>query len=418
MREAIAHPARKESQKALEAGFSDLIRTNVDAAKAIYPQLLKARHLQGAAAQPFTRLMALGLAWDRRSDALGYFEQLGALKGDHKAQVWRIRSALWNGDWKHARQWIEALPAKHAKSPQWRYWLARADERLGQKDTAQTLYQSLTQGHGYYALLASWRLGVGYAPNTASLVNQPKLQKALISDTGVRRAHELFLAGLPSRAGLEWRVALGRASSAQRLQAVHLAHDWGWYSQSIATAARQGVFHAYDLLYPLPYPKAVAAAATAADLPEDWVYGVIRQESLYNRRAVSPSGAMGLMQLMPATADLVARRNDLPKPDGRNDLFDPRRNLTLGTKYLRTLLDRENGAFVVALAGYNAGASRAEHWLPSQPLAADVWIENIPYTETRHYIQRILWHVAIFGWERSDKPQNISALLAPVGPAG
>lgn len=416
LRAAIDQPHRKLPHGALKAGFSRLVRSDVDAAQQIYPDLLKARRLRGTAARPFTRLLALGLAWDRRPESVSWFKRLGAVHGDLKVQEWRIRAALWNHDWNQAQAWLEALPRKQAQSPRWQYWLARADEQLGAAGPAKTIYSQIAEGQGYYALLASWRLGHGYAPATAPLVDRPKLDQALLGLAGVQRAHELFQAGLSSRAGLEWRVALAQATPDERLQAVHLAHGWGWYAQSIATAARQGVYHAYDLLYPLPYAQAVQAAAATAELPPDWVYGVIRQESLYNPRAVSRSGALGLMQLMPATAKAVARRNEIPVSTSRAALFDPSVNIRLGTTHLRELLDRENDSFVVVLASYNAGVHAAEHWLPKKALAADVWIENIPYDETRGYVQRVLWHVAIFGWERNDKPQNISAFLAPVGP--
>lgn len=417
--DAIAHPEQPYPAQALLAGFSRLVRNHADDAAALYPQLVKARQLDATAARPFTRLLALGLAWDRSPQALSYFEQLGAVDdGDATAQEWRVRAALWAGDWTRARAWIATLPPALGNDPEWRYWLARAAESTGDLTTADRIYNDLANSNGYYALLASWRLGRGYTPRPAPLVDTPALEPRLNAMPGVVRAHELFQAGLSSQADLEWRIALARATPDEQLQGVWLAHGWGWYAQAIATAARQGVFAAYDLLYPRPYTAAVKLAAQDSALPTDWIYAVTRQESLYNERAISPSGALGLMQLMPATARAVAQRNRLPVPDANTDLFDPDTNLMLGATHLRELIDRENNSLVLALAGYNAGVNAANRWLPAKPLAADVWIENVPYNETRRYIKRILWHIAIFGWEADGKAQNISTLMAPIEPGG
>ncbi|HEU0196565.1 MAG TPA: transglycosylase SLT domain-containing protein [Nevskiaceae bacterium] len=414
---AVAHRTPAITVDALRAGFSRLVRRNVDAALKLYPQLLEVYGLHGADAEPFTRLLALGLAWSRQPQALHYFEQLQVKSSDTLALEWRVRAALWAGDWQGVHDWIIAFPAALRSDEKWQYWLARADSKLGEPDAARMLYAPLADGSGYYALLASWRLDRGYTPTPRPLIDHPAVQVALAAWPGLVRAHELFQVGLPSLAGVEWTTALANATRAQRLQAVRLAYGWGWYEQAVATAARQGVFSAYDLLYPRPFAQAVGAAASANQLPRDWIYAVTRQESLFNARAVSSSGALGLMQLMPATARAVVRRHQLAVPTTRAALFVPHNNLQLGATYLRGLLNREGGAFIVALAGYNAGYNAAERWLPAKPLAADIWIENIPYTETRRYIKRILWHVAVFGWEASGKPQNISPLLAPVGGA-
>jgi soluble lytic murein transglycosylase len=144
------------------------------------------------------------------------------------------------------------------------------------------------------------------------------------------------------------------------------------------------------------------------------VYGVIRQESLYRADAVSSAGARGLMQLQIDTARRTARALKLPKPNV-DDLFVPAINTSLGAGYLRTLLDRFDGQLPVALAGYNAGPNAAARWLPDQTIDADVWIENIPYDETREYVQRILWHRLMFTWLADDsRGEHKGFSLAPI----
>jgi soluble lytic murein transglycosylase len=179
-------------------------------------------------------------------------------------------------------------------------------------------------------------------------------------------------------------------------------------------ATKAEVFDDFDLLYPRPYDREIADGAKRAGLPPEWLYGVLRQESLYDPRARSGADALGLLQLLPETARAVARRNDLPIPT-RDDLFDPPTNVRLGAAYLREQADTFGGRFILALGAYNAGPNAVKRWLPTGPMEADVWIENVPYNETRNYIQRIVWHQTVYGWKTQNKTQRVTALMAPIG---
>jgi soluble lytic murein transglycosylase len=192
-----------------------------------------------------------------------------------------------------------------------------------------------------------------------------------------------------------------------------LALRWGWYDQGIASASKQGVFNDYAVLYPRPYDPQVQAAAELTHLPGDLIYGVLRQESLYDTQAVSRAGALGLLQLIPETTARVARRWQRPVPQ-REQLFDPAVNIALGSAELHDMLDQFGGQLPVAIAAYNAGPNAAARWLPDAPRDAAVWIENIPYNETRDYVQRVLWHSLVFGWRRSGEPQKPDAWLGQV----
>jgi soluble lytic murein transglycosylase len=219
------------------------------------------------------------------------------------------------------------------------------------------------------------------------------------------RARELLLAGLPVAAANEWAASYASASPEERRQLIHLAARWGWHDVSVATATRENVFFDYAALYPRPYADEVRSAAEHARIAIPLLYGVIRQESLFRPDAVSSAGALGLAQLTPATARTVARHAREPVPRTA-DLLEPRVNLRLGASYLRMLMDRYGEQLPVALAAYNAGPNAAERWLPETPQDADVWVENIPYNETRDYVQRVLWHSVVFGWLQTGAPQD------------
>ncbi|HSG65115.1 MAG TPA: lytic transglycosylase domain-containing protein, partial [Gammaproteobacteria bacterium] len=178
---------------------------------------------------------------------------------------------------------------------------------------------------------------------------------------------------------------------------------------------RQQLYNDYQLLYPRPFNREVRAATRLTGLPGELIYGVLRQESLYRVDAVSSAGALGLLQLLPSTARHTARRWQRPAP-AYADLLDPAINIPLGAATLRGHLDRFDGRTTVALAAYNAGPRAARRWLPPTEMEADIWVENIPYNETRSYVQRVLWHSLVFAWLRDDAPQNAAAWLKPITP--
>jgi soluble lytic murein transglycosylase len=170
------------------------------------------------------------------------------------------------------------------------------------------------------------------------------------------------------------------------------------------------------LRYPRPFLEAVSQAAKLAQLPQDWILAVMRQESLFRKDAVSRADARGLMQMVPATASAVARRWHL-SPPGRDGLFDPSIAVPLGGAYLRELLDRYGEQLTLSLAAYDAGPAAVARWLPRKSMDADVWIENIPYNETRAYVQHIAEHIVAFASVRGAEAPRLQILLSDVEPA-
>ena len=187
-------------------------------------------------------------------------------------------------------------------------------------------------------------------PSPLDAAAQTRLSKI----AGMIRAHELFDCDMNDEAALEWNTALDGADNALKVQAALLASRWGWFAQSITTLAQTGEFDDVTLRYPRPFADVVSRAAKIAQLPQDWILAVMRQESLFRKDAVSRADARGLMQMVPSTASAVARRWHLPAP-GRDDLFDPAIAVPLGAAHLRELLDRYGEQLTLSLAAYDAG---------------------------------------------------------------
>jgi soluble lytic murein transglycosylase len=410
------HPALTVDPDALGAGFEKLAHIDSSAALNLLPQLLARPGMTPPLQARLQRAAALGAAYDRDPRAIAAFDDLPADAVDTQVEEWRVRAALWTGDYAKALGWIALMPASLAITPRWRYWRARAVAATAGADAAAPLFAEIADLRDYYGYLAADRLHRSYHLNARPSPDDAKEQAAIAEQAGLIRAHELFDCDMADEAAAEWTAALGAAEPAVKVQAAHLAARWGWYAESIATLAQAGEWDDVHLRYPRPYPDAVAAASELADVRPSWILAVMRQESLYRKDAVSRADARGLMQMLPATAIAVARRWHLPTPR-KDSLFDPSVAVPLGAAYLRELLNRYAGRLDLGLAAYNAGPVPVARWLPPKAMDADIWIENIPYGETRNYVQHILEHIVALAYVSGAEPPRLEALTPPVEPA-
>jgi soluble lytic murein transglycosylase len=408
-------PALSVEPEALATGFDKLSRTDTAQAFDLLPKLL-ARSDTAALQDRLKRSAALGAAYDRDPRALVAFDDVPAAAADVPVQEWRVRAALWRGDYARALPWLEQMPPALATQPRWRYWHARAVAATKGKDAAAPLFGEIAGLRDYYGYLAADRVGRPYNLNVRPSQIDTTAQASLGRQPGIIRAHELFDCDMTDEAMAEWTTALEGADAGLKVQAALLASHWGWYAQSIATLAQTGEFDDVILRYPRPFAEAVNQAGKLAQLPQDWILAVMRQESLFRKDAVSRADARGVMQMVPSTAVAVARRWHLSAP-GRDGLFDPLVAVPLGSAYLRELLDHYGEQLALSLAAYNAGPGAIARWLPAQTTDADIWIENIPYNETRAYVQHILEHIVAFASVRGAEPARLDVLMAPVEPA-
>jgi soluble lytic murein transglycosylase len=402
-----AHPTTPIDADTLALSFDKLARSDAAAAFGLLPQLLARGDMNPALAARLRRSVALAAAYDHDSRAIAAFEQLPLEAVDALVQEWRVRAALWEGDFVRTREWIEQMPPELSSLPRWRYWRARAIATLEGEVAALPLFTELAQLRDYYGYLAADRLHLPYQLNSHASPDDVGTQLALASEPAVLRAHELFECDQGDDASVEWNVALASAGNGLKVQAAHLAARWGWYVQAITTLAQTGEFDDVPLRYPRPFPELVEEAAKLSRLPPEWIYAVMRQESLFRVDAVSHADARGLMQMQPATAALVARRWRM-KPPSRDALFEPAVAIPLGSAHLRDLLDRYGGNLALTLAAYNAGPGAVERWQPHKNMSADVWLENVPYNETRGYVQHILEHMVAFAHVADVPPPSVS----------
>ena len=410
------HPSLTVEPEALASGFEKLARTEPANALDLLPQLLTREDLTPELKGRLRRAAALGAAYDRDPRAIAAFDEIPPAAVDAQVQEWRARAALWNGDFARALAWIEQMPPTLAMQPRWRYWHARAIAATSSDAAAAPMFGEIAGLRDYYGYLAADRIAKPYNLNVRPSPPDASAQTALSKLAGMIRAHELFDCDMADEAASEWNAALEGADNALKVQAALLASRWGWFAQSITTLAQSGQFDDVMLRYPRPFLDDVSRAAKLAQLPQDWILGVMRQESLFRKDAVSRADARGVMQMVPATASAVARRWHLSSP-GRDGLFDPSIAVPLGAAYMRELLDRYGEQLALSLAAYDAGPAAVARWLPQKTMDADVWIENIPYNETRAYVQHIVEHIVAFASVRGAQAPRLQILLSDVEPA-
>jgi len=379
-------------------------------------EILKRRYRFDAEQQTAAR-HAVALAYLRflQPEAL---ERLAGVDGadDPDIQRKRILLALEKNDWVHVLSWIDALRPADRASAQWRYWKGRALQQLGRRGEAQTLLAQVAQDRTYYAFLAADRSGQDYYLVDKPLQVDPALLRRMANQGSALRAQELLALGRTTDARREWRSLTRDLDAGSLKVAARLAADWGWRDQAIFTLARSDSWDDLALRFPLEHLDLVNRQASENGIQTPWVLAVMRQESAFAEDAQSPVGARGLMQLMPATARQVAQRLGQSRPDGM-DLFRPETNIPLGAAYLSQIYQRLDRHPVLATAAYNAGPGRVAQWLPDRTLDADIWVETIPFRETRTYVQRVMAYAVIYEKRLGRKPGSIVQRMRPIAGA-
>ncbi len=326
----------------------------------------------------------------RRHDdrALDWFGRAGTALSETQL-AWRARANLRAGRWAELLATILAMPPEMQEEPVWRYWRGRAHKALGAGFQANQIFARLSRDHHYYGLLAEEELPVRLETRPIDYrVSEAEVSR-MEALPGIQRALMLREIGLLADAVAEWDWALRGADDVLLLAAAEIARRHQWYDRAIVTAERTRELHNFDLRYLTPYRDLARANAREFGLDEAWIYGLMRQESRFVAHARSSAGARGLMQIMPATAAWIARQLGEKRSD-RTDINQPETNVRYGSFYLKRVLDDLQGSPVLATAAYNAGPGRARRWQAAVPLEGAVYIETIPFLETREYVKKVM----------------------------
>jgi soluble lytic murein transglycosylase len=357
--------------------------------------------------------IALHAARVHHPKALSFYALADGTTLDKDQLAWQVRAALRAKDWVTVHDVIAAMPAKQQDESVWRYWLARALKEQNEQVEANAIFSQLANGRHYYGWLAAEELESAMSSPDEQYTTTDIEVTAIASQPAIKRSIELHRLNMRWEARAEWVWATREFDDKQLLAAAEYAARQKWYDVAIITADNTRQVHDFNLRYPTPYRDLMRSAANDENLDEAWVYGLTRQESRFMHYAKSGVGASGLMQLMPATAKWAAKRMGLD--DYSHDkIHDLNTNIELGTYYMRHTLDLMNGQAVMATAAYNAGPSRAKRWMASEPLEAAIYIETIPFSETRNYVQKVMANAHLYAPRLGTKIQSLKSRLGVV----
>lgn len=357
--------------------------------------------------------IATAAARRHNPEAPNWFAQAGNSHLSELQRQWKTRAALRAGRWAEVLQSINTMSTSMQNEPVWRYWKARALKAMNATAQANTLFARLSTEFHYYGLLAEEELPTRIEARPREYKPGPRDIAAAEAHPGLQRALLLRRLKLDTNATEEWNWAIRTMNDAQLLAAAEVARRETWYDRAIVTAERTRDMHDFDLRYMTPYRDLAETWAARNNLDPAWVYGLMRQESRFIDHARSRVGATGLMQIMPATARWIAGQLGLNSKNAAVEVKEPETNIRFGTYYLKRIHDSLDQSPVLATAAYNAGPGRARRWQAEAPLEGAIYVESIPFLETRDYVKKVMAN-AIHYSHRFGNPGSLKARLGEI----
>ncbi len=349
--------------------------------------------------------------------AAEWYREAGNVPLSDAPRAWRVRAALRAGAWPDALAAIEAMPASEAQDAAWRYWKARALSATGRPAEAAVIHAGLAGEISFYGMLSAEAIGQRQETATAPTETDAAALATFGADAAVRRAVKLAQLDMRPESQREWLYVVRGLSDEALLMAAEYARREGLYDRAINTAERTSTRHDFSLRYLMPFRPQFATAAQEHAVDAALLFGIARQESRFAPDIVSSAGAVGLMQLMPPTARWVAKQ--LNRPDFRpSEISDVAINTQFGAYYFKYWFDRLDRLPALAAAAYNAGPGRAQAWRAGAPLEGAVWVETIPFNETRDYVKKVLANAMVYARALDQTFVPLTTRLGTVSPRG
>jgi soluble lytic murein transglycosylase len=395
-------------------GIQRLISKDPLAAVEIWDKRSKTIKISKKDQQRIEARLGLALAFRKNDSAHHRLKKLDVL--DENVRFWSVRAALSKQDWNGVNESLAKLTGKEKKEERWKYWQARTFFQLGEKAQALSLYKDLAKNRSYYGFLAANYLQLNLHLQNHPIHIEPDKLHELKARQDFKAVTEFSFFNRDVEAKRQWWHAVKKLDKQQILAAAKIAEQQGWNTLAIFTVARAKHWDDVNLRFPFVYSEQVKKNAKLQGLDPSIVFGLIRRESAFDKDATSPVGARGLMQIMPRTGRQIAQKLK-EKWRSSNVLFNPDTNVKYGTFYYKQMLKRFDGHYALAAAAYNAGPHRVKRWLPSEnSLPADIWIETIPFKETRKYVAAVVAYTMIYQEMLGGNAFEISDLMLDVGP--
>lgn len=323
-------------------------------------------------------------------------DHLPAVAWNEEIKIMRMRKAIWFGQWQIVYDLFDHLTDNDKLAINWRYWKARSALEINKKAEGKELMNQVAKDRSFFGFLAAQELGKKMPFNHQHLSKNATWPQTVAQNEAAVRFFE-FRALNNGNASVEWKEVARFGSNDEAMLMAEWALSTGNISYAISSVVEGKRWDALDYRFPKAFLSLYKKYAAVTNVPVSFLYGISRQESMLNPDIKSPVGAVGLMQLMPATASMVSRKNNWSY-NGTRDLVIPENNIRLGAAYLRDMLNKFDDNRVLAAAAYNAGPGRIKIWKSKDGLKRDtpMFVENIPFKETRLYVQNVLLYDVIY----------------------
>ena len=397
----------EQETEILTYGLTRLAWRDRDLAIKSWQQLKDKFPFTDAQQQEISQRFAIALTLANHDKAGEWLARANQDYSDSDILHWHLTHLIRLQQWSKVVALLEAAGAHHQEDLSANYWLARSYELLDAPEQATEGYQQLAAKRHYYGFLASGRINTSPTLADAPLQYDATQLAQIANLPATQRAYELLQLGRYTQARREWLTMLNRLNEEQKIMAAVIADSWNWHDQAIHTFSKAGYMDDVKRRFPLAYKEQLLSSAEQNQVEPAWAFAIARRESSFMQDANSGVGARGLMQLMPGTARYIAKQKI-----SLSSLYDPQTNVQYGTQYMKYLMDKLENNQVLATAAYNAGWRRVKQWLPEgQNMPADIWVETIPYKETREYVKAVMAYKQIY-LRLLGKDQNLFSELA------
>lgn len=391
-------------------GLKRLVVSNMEMAVRYWKQNKSRKLLTHAQQQSFLAYLALYKAMRNQDDTELWFGKVQPAWYNDALVDWQIRYAIKRNKWQQVERLINLSNEKD--SPCWQYWLARSYEAREDNESAQALYKIVAKNRNYYGFMASLRLHS--KPHFENEHVNNSFNRLKIYQPIINNIKSLYNSNQPAQASrLLNDFALELPKEDKPALISWLSEKLQWHGKSVYLSNHPDLINQLALRFPLAYVKTISTYSKNYHIPKEFIYAIIRQESAFRDDVVSPAGARGLMQVMPATANLVAKQEKIVYRD-KAQLFLSQKNIHIGVAYLRQLGKRFNQHPLLIAAAYNAGPRQVVHWQKDQNvMEVDMWIETLPWRETRNYLKNIIAFYTVYQYRLNQKP-DLGAFMKPI----
>lgn len=356
------------------------------------------------------RLSAWYLAKDSGTKALAWLK-LQENYLEPKLLEKQLRFSLQDKLWPEFISLYQKAPAALQEKAEWRYWYSHALKAQKHNKLADEILLALAKERHFYGFVAAESLAL-----EPYIFSKKPNKPVVVSNTVKKRlsaAGELYRLGHIRLANREFYFSSRNFNQQQWHEAGILSHSLKWHSQAIRALAKAKAFDAISLRFPLAFKESFNKYGQASSLEPSWLLSMARQESGFLRQAQSHKGAKGVLQLMPQTAKKLKRKYRIKNSE---TLFNAEHNIQLASLYLKDMLARFDGNYILATAAYNAGPKKVDEWLEQRPIGDNWqhWVANIPYQETRQYVQHIISYSHIY--QNQLRPSKLELSLLHTKP--